>query len=392
MFNLNSTELEEKGAKNTITEILQQPKMWKETLEISLSIYDKFQNLLKKHLRKEDAQIIFTGAGSSEYVGNSIVPHLKEKYGNKIQSIATTDLVSSPWSFIKKNQPTLLISFGRSGNSPESIGAINNLNIFCEDIVHVVITCNKDGEMNKLITKDENGLVINLPERTHDKAFAMTSSFTSMMLIAYALLGLSKEEIYKLLNDFDEIVAPVNKFLNEDYILAEKINGNFNFKKIVYLGSHALKYLGEECQLKMLELTQGEVSTAFNSILGFRHGPKSMVNDKTLIIIMLSENEYTRRYEIDLVEELIGQRDKYEIVVLDNREDSKVREAVTYYYVFNSYKNYELLLNFYYIVFAQVLATIKSIDTGVKPDDPSPTGFVNRVVEGVTLYKLEDNL
>jgi tagatose-6-phosphate ketose/aldose isomerase len=46
----------------------------------------------------------------------------------------------------------------------------------------------------------------------------------------------------------------------------------------------------------------------------------------------------------------------------------------------------DVFLLFPYVIFAQRLALLKSIELGIDPDNPSPSGKVNRVVKGVKFY------
>ncbi|MDA6191660.1 sugar isomerase, partial [Escherichia coli] len=39
-----------------------------------------------------------------------------------------------------------------------------------------------------------------------------------------------------------------------------------------------------------------------------------------------------------------------------------------------------------YLIIGQLFALFNSIHLGVTPDNPSPTGIVNRVVKGVNIY------
>ena len=61
---------------------------------------------------------------------------------------------------------------------------------------------------------------------------------------------------------------------------------DLHFDRIIYLGSGSLEGLAKESQLKILELTAGKIVTAFDSPLGFRHGPKSFVNEKSLVLCL----------------------------------------------------------------------------------------------------------
>ena len=64
----------------------------------------------------------FTGAGTSQYVGDTVVPYLRahgDTQAFSFESIGTTDIVAKPEDYLIKDEPTLLVSFARSGNSPK---------------------------------------------------------------------------------------------------------------------------------------------------------------------------------------------------------------------------------------------------------------------------------
>ena len=137
----------------------------------------------------------------------------------------------------------------------------------------------------------------------------------------------------------------------------------------------------------MLELTAGKVVTMYDTPLGFRHGPKSIVDDNTLTVIYLSDDAYTRQYEIDLLKEMSSQRKGNKIVVVTSKPDAVASELADYTVCYNLDTDYQsVMLGLDYILFAQTLAVLKSLSMGITPDNPCPTGEVNRVVKGVTLY------
>lgn len=125
----------------------------------------------------------------------------------------------------------------------------------------------------------------------------------------------------------------------------------------------------------------------YDSPLGFRHGPKSIINDRTLTVIYLSDDPYRRKYELDLIKEMSPQRKKNRIVAVMNTPCEEAKELVDYTVELSIGQPMEnVLLGFAYVVFAQTLAAMKSLALGITPDNPCPTGEVNRVVKGVTLY------
>ncbi len=109
----------------------------------------------------------------------------------------------------------------------------------------------------------------------------------------------------------ESVIAQGQKFVDEGYKVCENLVADFaEFNRIVYLGANTLKGIAQESQLKICELTVGTVTTTFDSPMGFRHGPKSVINDECLTVVYLSDDEYQRQYEYDIIKEMSGQRKK----------------------------------------------------------------------------------
>ena len=385
IFNYTEEQMKETFSTFTIHEIYQQPATWRKTCAQLASCKDELQKFVDQVVKAPDFDIVLTGAGTSEFVGNSLYHALNKKYDFKVKSYASTDIVPSPEDTLSRTKPTLLVNFGRSGNSPESVGNVEAAEVVCENIYHLFVTCNSEGALSKLADKHDNCFALNLTPETHDKSFAMTSSYSNMYLATYLALNLDR---------LDEITAAVEKicaagenFLNNQYEEVAKIVADFDFNRIVYLGNIALKGVAQESALKMLELTAGKVATMYDSQLGFRHGPKSIINDNTLTVAYLSDDEYRRRYELDLIKEMAGQRKGNKIAVVYNTDCAEVKELADYTVQFKVGEAMEnVMLGLDFIMFAQTLAVMKSLSMGITPDNPCPTGEVNRVVKGVILY------
>ena len=196
------------------------------------------------------------------------------------------------------------------------------------------------------------------------------------------LIPLSKElniNVSELLNGEENNIEKVTSLANED------------FERIVYLGSSTSKGIARESALKVLELTAGKVNASYDTPLGFRHGPKSVVDDNTVSVIYISNDEYTRKYDLDLAKEMLAHKKNDKVVIVgDNIEEDILNKAD---YVFNVENiNYtvenEVLLPLQQIIFGQMLSFLKSVNLGITPDNPCPTGEVNRVVQGVILHEL----
>lgn len=369
----------------TLTEIYQQPATWEKTCKQISEHKDEIRKFIDQVITQDDYDVILTGAGTSEFVGNALFPHLTGLLNYKAKSYGTTDIVATPEAYLSRTKPTLLISFGRSGNSPESVGAVDAAEAVCDNVYHLFVTCNKNGALSKRAAETENCYAINLTDETHDQSFAMTSSFSNMYLATYLCFHL---------DELDDVIAKVKKiadagqdFLDNSYGIAQKIVDEYNFGRIVYLGSNTLKGTSQESALKMLELTAGRVVTMYDTPMGFRHGPKSIVDDTTLTVVYLSDDAYTRQYEVDLIKEMSGQRKGNKIVAVMSAKDDEVASLVDYAVVYGIEGASEnVLLGLDYILFAQTLAVLKSLSMDITPDNPCPTGEVNRVVKGVILY------
>ena len=208
------------------------------------------------------------------------------------------------------------------------------------------------------------------------------------MVVAGVLVLLRKD--LDVLGEKVEYVASLVE-RNLDKIVANaEIVADLDIERIVYLGDGTSKGLAEEIALKVLELTGGKLASFFNTFLGFRHGPKSIVNDKTAIVCLMSNNPYTRIYELDLLKEFKNEGGKKQIIVLDTVYDEEVKANSNYYFSYEDAKLGEMediFASLSYLVYGQLISLIKSAKLGINPDNPCPTGEVNRVVKGVIIHE-----
>jgi tagatose-6-phosphate ketose/aldose isomerase len=388
---LHSNKWNHSGAVHTTREITQQPRLWNETFEIMLDHQHQLNQFIKKMKDKHsEVRVILTGAGTSAFVGETILPFIRKlavHQGMTLECIATTDLVSNPNLYFDRDIPTMIISFARSGNSPESLAAVRLGEQLVKDFYGITFTCNKGGLLANHTKEKDHHVVIYMPEEANDQGFAMTSSFTTMLLSV--LLLFQGERIHTL----EKVIEDISK-AGEEMIEAAKQElvpfAALPFTKVVYLGSGVFQGLARESSLKLLELTGGTVSSFFDSSLGFRHGPKSILDQETMVFIYLSCDPYTRAYDMDILKELYREDNRGKVIAISSVKDD---EAESHCDVFLSagLENVrdDIFLTFPYVIYAQLFAMYKSMDLGFSPDNPSPSGLVNRVVKGVTIYPYE---
>ena len=368
----------------TFNEIHQQPAMWRKELKALLENQEAISAFMHKYLTPE-TDIVLTGAGTSAFIGDALQPVMRGMWKN-VRSVATTDIITHAKYLLSPDKPLLLVSFARSGNSPESVGAVNLANKLCKNVAHVYITCNKNGKLAQQAAGKDNILLLLLPEETDDKSLAMTSSFSTMLLTCQMLgridcLEQDAEMIEKTAKNAEAVMAEYEDKLKE-------IAGR-PFERGVFLGSGALKGIAEECHLKLQELTDGAVVCKFDSFLGFRHGPKAVVNSKSIVVYLMVDDEKVQRYERDLVKQVdANNKPVAQVVVCAGKapELPGVKADLVVKMPYGPEEN-----DFYgvvpYVLVGQLLGYYASLAHGLNPDAPSVSGNIHRVVEGVTIYE-----
>jgi tagatose-6-phosphate ketose/aldose isomerase len=382
-FGIPQERLETAGGYWTAREISQQPAIWPQIELLIAGDAAASRAFLGTLMQRSDLRIVLTGAGTSAFVGECVAPALAGKTGLRVDAVATTDLVGSPKSWLKHEVPTLLVSFARSGNSPESVAALNLAEQCVQECHHLIFTCNAEGALYRLGKNTRNTRIVLLPDETNDRGFAMTSSFSGMLLAAaltFDLIASEAESVVQLARSAGELLAGTLPLIGS---LARE-----RFERIVYLGSNALKGLAREAALKTLELSDGQVVAISDTPLGFRHGPKTIINGRSLVVVLLCNDPYTRRYEVDLLDELRADGVAARVLAL-TAQPTRERRHADDVALSGAAAASDLALCLPYAVFAQSLAFMQSLALGLKPDVPNARGIVNRVVQGVTIYPLD---
>jgi tagatose-6-phosphate ketose/aldose isomerase len=363
-------------------EIVQQPAVWR-ALATGLGRAD-VDTLLVPLLTRPEVRIVLTGAGTSAYAGQVAAPHLSRVLGRRIEAVATTDLVAAPRDLLVPDVPTLLVSFARSGNSPESVAACDLADQLLSDVSHLVLTCNPDGALAGAHRERPRSRVVLMPPAADDESFAMTSSFTSMLLAALLLLGGGNVDVEPeaAARSAEHVLRTRGRLEG----LADRVHD-----RVVYLGSGSLSGLARECALKLTEVTAGRVVALAESSLGFRHGPKAALTPDTLALVLVSNDPYVRRYDLDMLAELAGASAPGQVVAVTAQDlGSEGFDGVDVVRLDGSdAARADAFLALPMVLVGQLLALETANRLGLDPDVPFPGGEVNRVVRGVRIHPLE---
>lgn len=384
-LNYQIEDLKSLGGLNTAKEICSQPVLWEKTYAKLIKEKDQILDFLDKVFKNDCPNVILTGAGTSAFIGESLVGEFQKKWKVSCRAIATTDILTHPENYFIKNRPTLLISFARSGDSPESVATVELANEYCDKLYELNITCNKEGALAKR-TGHKNSYSILLPEETNDLSLAMTSSFSSMLLAGLLILDIKeigqKETIVKKLQ------ALGNYILGDCLPDLKKMAEN-KIERMVFLGSGPFLGIAHESHLKVQEMSDGKVICKYDTFLGFRHGPKAVVNDSTVVVYLFSNNRNAKLYELDLVKSVneTGAKEKsIAIGYKDEGKQGKLKFDLSIQFPNGTEDIPEEFLSIVYILPAQILGFYKSINLGLSPDSPSVRGAISRVVKGVKIY------
>ncbi|MEI9903466.1 MAG: sugar isomerase [Asticcacaulis sp.] len=369
--------LKARGGLWTAREIAQQPEMLRLTQSQLIAGRAGIEAFIAPLLQRKDLRIILTGAGTSAFYRRkpgavAVVTSEAHRRGHTHHRPGLR-----AGALFRRRRADLLVSFGRSGNSPESLAAVE----LADSCVprrppprHYLQWRRRPGP---LCRPGAHGYCLLMPEATHDHGFAMTSSYSCMTLAAWPSLPASAR--WKagsgaiagaVAGVLDTALAHLQPAVAEDY------------ERVAYLGSHVFKGLAREAGLKLLELTNGGIATLFDSPLGFRHGPKTFVNGRTLVLVFLSNNPHTRRYDIDLLDELKRDGEAGRVIAVTAR--GGVTDALA---IAGMEEAQDIDLIFPYIAVAQIFAFQQSLRRGLTPDQPNTQGTVNRVVQGVRIHE-----
>jgi tagatose-6-phosphate ketose/aldose isomerase len=374
------------GYRDTLREICQQPATWGVTARDMTRLGPRLRAFLAEagFGAGRGGALVLTGSGSSLYVAATVAPALQAALGVSVHAVGAGDLLTNPASALPPARPCAVMSFARSGNSPESAGLIDVLLAREPGCRHVVLTCCATGQLATRYSGDDRVLTLVLDERTCDRSLVMTCSFTSMAVAAHALrFGADHDAYLAWARRMSE--AATHILAAHPDTLADVARSGF--RSAVFLGSGCRYGGAREAGLKLTEMSDGRVWSFAETYLGVRHGPMTAIRDQTLVVCFLSSDPRLRAYEVDLITELtrkglggakliIGEGVPPELATPRDRvlecpglaalgdDSAPMLDLVT----------------------GQLLAFFHCLHLGLRPDAPSVEGVINRVVAPFPIY------
>ncbi len=388
LLDLPEQEKVERGLEHTPREIWQQPATWGKTYELCRERRDELSDVLRRagvgRGSTSSPTVYLVGAGTSDYTGRALAPLLRRRWSCDVWPLPSTTLLTDFEEFHRPGREYLWISFSRSGASPEGVALLERALDRHREIRHLVITCNPEGPMAQLCARHpDRALALVLDDAVNDRGLAMTSSFTNMLLAGQCVANV--EDI-----QFGDIVAHMaetgSQFLPAAAEVAAAIT-MLGCTRACFVGSGVLRAVTDECALKVVELSAGRVTTMAETPLGLRHGPMSSVDGQTLFVAFLSSEARRRSYELDLLREIDRKRLGRVRAVVTAQGLDDVSPLADYCLSLDCAPDfpdhYRPALD---VMLGQLIGLFASMRCGLKPDQPSPSGTITRVVQPIKLY------
>lgn len=389
LLELPEQEKAARGLEHTPREIWQQPETWAVTYERCLNQKAELHAALRRagigQSNVASPTVYLVGAGTSDYTGRALAPLFRRRWGCEVWPLPSTTLLTEFQEFHRPGRQYLWISFSRSGESPEGVALLERALRERQDVQHLVITCNQQGPMAQLCQRHpDRALALVLDEAVNDRGLAMTSSFSNMLLAGQCVAQLDD------LSQFGEVVSQISECGRQFLPLAAETAAEvttLGCTRACFVGSGALRAVADESSLKVVELSAGKVTTLAETPLGLRHGPMSSVNEQTVFVEFLSSEPARRGYELDLLREIDRKRLGRVRLVVTCGEGDDVSELADYRLPVGAGLDFpDAFRPIIDVMLGQLLGLFASMRCGLKPDQPSPSGTITRVVQPIKLY------
>jgi len=257
-------------------EIASQPEVWAATWRRLQDSRDTLSKLLFSECW--DA-VYFAGCGSTHYLSLAAANLHQQLTGQRTRGVPSSEVALFPAGAYPDvmGQRILLVAISRSGETTETLRAVARHHE--RQMPVLAITCHGDSPLAR------QSEAVFAAEEAREESVPQTRSFTSMYLAAQFVAGLTGDD-QVFLAALEQLAARGRDVLECSAGPAARA-GDLDWERVIFLGSGAYYGLACEAMLKLKEMALGW-SEAYH-FLEFRHGPISLVDDRTLVVGLLSD-------------------------------------------------------------------------------------------------------
>lgn len=325
---------------HTYAEIKSQTLAWKNALEVTWGAEVEIKALSDRY-----NQVIFIGCGSTYYLSLAGAALFQKMTGKIARGVPASELLFNTAAVVDSKSPCLLVAVSRSGATSETVKAVEHFKQ--AGLGEVIVVSNYDTTLSRLA---DLNLVI--PEG-QELSVAQTRSFASMYVTVTALSAIAagRSDLRVAMN---ELPGAGQRLMDTYESLAKEIGENLAYDRFYFLGSGGRYGLACEVNLKMKEMTLTH-SEPFH-FHEFRHGPMSMVGKSTVVVGLLSaENFAQERAVLDEMHamgaRILALSESHGDVVFSSGIPEEVRGVL-------------------YLPVLQLMAFYRSLVKGLNPDCP----------------------
>lgn len=262
--------MNKKNSEITYREIYLQPQSFaaiNNTLEIIYGVLDQV-------FAETYDELIFTGCGTSFYLAQAAASAFSVCHAVPAKAVCCSELYYFPESFMK-NRKVLVLPITRKSYTTEVQMAIDRIRSF-PGVKTLAITC------------DENSAIYNdyilLSPDTAEDSVIMTRSFTSMiyLTVIMALYTSGKKDAITAMADYPDHAADALQKMDE--LARQVMMEHPHLNLYITLGQGVYYGVANECMNKMKEM--GIANSEAYYCLEYRHGPMSLVDEDTLILML----------------------------------------------------------------------------------------------------------
>jgi glucosamine--fructose-6-phosphate aminotransferase (isomerizing) len=342
-------ERTEKGV-HTLSEILNQPAAWEETIKQVEANADSINKLFDGV-----DQVVFTGCGSALNVSHVFAPTFQNFTGIRTRVAPAADINFFPDTVFPRDGNTLLVPISRSGSTTETTTACEIAR--ARGMKTLSITCYPDSQLAQTATET---CVL---EAANEKSVTTTQSLTSMVLCGQVISAIAANQP-GYLEQLRALPAVGPQVLDRFHDLGRTIAANEAITKFAFVGNGPFYGLARECQLKIKEMVL--LPSDSYPVLDFRHGPKSNVDEHMLVTLLMSDS--ARQEEIMFLKDMKALGGV--ILTLCDQADPEIK-SVTDYLVEIGSGLPEFVRDILYIPPIHFVAYYKSLLRGQDPDNPT---------------------
>jgi glucosamine--fructose-6-phosphate aminotransferase (isomerizing) len=337
-----------------LAEILNQPKAWAATLGIVRSHADRLQALTQ-----EIDEVVFTGCGSGLNASVAIAPCFQHVTGIRARAVPAAEIVFYPETVFDRQSRYLVVAISRSGSTTEAVSAQEAVSRW--GYPTLAITCHPS---SPLARQADAALVL---EPANESSVTTTQSLTSMILCGQMMAGIVAGDT-DYLGQLEQLPALGRRLMNYSHEVGRRVAQETGIARFAFVASGPLRGLAREAQLKIKEMVLAPSDSY--PLLDFRHGPKSNVNEQTLVTLL--SGDATRRVEFEFLEEMKDLGGK--LFVICDEAASELAAPADYLFEMRSGLP-DFARSILQILPVHFLAYHKSLAVGLSPAEPANLSY-----------------